>query len=104
MATVIVVLVIFALVGGILLFASGVLRFGSGTVRTVEEQQELFANGDCALRANGTLAGRVMGVLTPSRGMGKRRYQIAIPAQRDVVMVFAEEVTIVRCTPSLLSR
>ena len=74
----------------------GFLRVGGGE-RSLEERAALLESGECALR-NGEPVGRIIGVLTPSRGMPKRRYQIEALDEKKVLQVLAEEVEIVACT------
>ena|SRR5687768_15193684 len=96
----------YIVVGAIILLGAGTFLIytgngyrpiGSGTARTNEDRLQLLSSGDCALRANGSLAGRVLTVTGPSRGMPHRRYQLAEPDRRRSVLVNASEVRIVPC-------
>ena len=80
----------------ILVFStSGVLRIGAGE-RTSEERTELLSTGDCAVRG-GRALGRIEGILGPSRGIPRRRFQVALLEERRVVQVNTDEVEVVSC-------
>lgn len=86
----------FIVAAGILVFVTGGLRVGGGE-RTEDEQAELLSSGECAVRA-GQPVGRIIGTLTPSRGLTKTRYQVQAIHEKKVLQVFAEEVQVVSCT------
>ena len=95
------VILVFAFGGSVLLFTSGVLRIGPRGDRPVAEQDSMLSSGSCAVNASGTVVGRVIGSLTPGRGMPRRRFQIEAIKTREVLQVFADEVQVVPCSPSL---
>lgn len=76
---------------------SGTLRIGGGRERTAAEQRDLLASGNCALRGGEPL-GRINGVLTPTKAVPERRYQVDEIARKRVFQVYAREVTVVPCT------
>ena len=82
-------------VGGVLVFSTSGLRVGGGE-RTLEEQSELLSSGECAIRG-GRPVGRIIGTLTPSRGLPKTRYQVQAIREKKVLQVLAEEVEVVAC-------
>ena len=85
----------FIVAASILVFVTGGLRIGGGE-RTAYEQAELLSSGDCAVR-RGQPVGRIVGTLTPSRGMHETRYQVQAIHEKKVLQVFAEEVQVVSC-------
>jgi hypothetical protein len=97
-------LVTLTVVAGLLIYGTGgVIRVGGGE-RTDEERADLLSSGDCAVRVTGEPVGRIIGVLTPTQGMPKRRYQVEAIDRRRVLMVYADEVRVVACASFLRER
>ena len=91
------VLLTFAISGmGLLLGTSGVIGFGSGS-RTAAEQREVLSDGDCAVRPDGAVVGRVIGQLPPTRGNPRKRYVVETTVQRQVLQVYTAEVRVLPC-------
>jgi hypothetical protein len=94
-------LVALTVAAGLLIYGTGgVVRVGGGE-RTDQERVELLSSGDCAVRVTGEPIGRIIGVLTPTQGMPKRRYQVEAIDQRRVLMVYADEVRVFACASLL---
>lgn len=83
--------------GAILMFSTSGLPGIGGGERSAEERAELLASGECVVR-NGQTLGRIEGILGPSTGNPRRRYQVALLNERKVIQVNADEVEVVICS------
>lgn len=81
----------------ILIYSTGGIAWLGGGERTAAERAALLTSGECVLR-NGEPLGRIIGVLTPSRGYPKHRYQLEVLDQKKVMQVLVDEVEVVSCS------
>lgn len=75
---------------------------GPGNQRSDTEQSELLREGTCAVRPDGTIVGKVIGHLGATRGLPRRRLQLAEIARHRTIMADARDVTLVPCRELLL--
>jgi hypothetical protein len=91
--------VVALLAGGILIFSStGSLKLGTGAQRSEAERNDLISSGNCAVYANGRVAGRIIADAGPSRGNPNRRYHVADLDRRHTFVVNVAEVRMVQCS------
>jgi hypothetical protein len=93
------ILAVFAVTAAILLFTTSGGGIGAGArPRSAKERSAMISDGNCAVRHNGAVVGRVVGELGPSRGSPRLRYQIVEIERHRAVQVYANEVRLVPCT------
>lgn len=99
------IIAVFAATVAILLFTTSGGSIGAGgRPRSAKERSAMISDGNCAVRPNGAVVGRVVGELGPSRGSPRLRYQIVEIERHRAVQVYANEVRLVPCTTLRYSR
>ena len=93
----------FAVVGVLAFFAVIlILRDSSSGIgsrpRSATEQRQLLANGDCALRPNHMVAGKVAARIGPARSLPSGGYLLESIDRHRIFQVRLDEVTLVPCT------
>ena len=87
---------VLAFVAVILILRSSPFGIGSKP-RSPTEQRTLLASGDCALRPNRMVAGKVAARLGPTRGLPSGGYLLESIDQHRIFQVQLDEVTLVPC-------
>jgi hypothetical protein len=95
-ATALAVIGVLAFVAMVLIVRGSSVGLGSRP-RSAAEQSSLLASGDCALRPNRTVWGKVAGQLGPTRSMPRGGYLLEGIDRHRVFQVGLDEVTVVPC-------
>lgn len=92
------VVLAFAIVAlGVLRSTAGdVVRIGAGS-RSATEQQQMLASGQCAIRGDGVVLGKVIQVFSPTRAFPMTRYEIQALDENRVIRVEEGDVRLVPC-------
>jgi hypothetical protein len=76
--------------------AGDALRIGRGTPSQADRQQ-MLVSGQCAIRGDGVVLGKVTQVFTPTRAFPMTRYEIQGLSEKRVMRVEEGDVRLVPC-------